>query len=291
MNTYLDCFPCFLRQTIEASRMVTDDEGVHRRVLNMVIEKMSAFPLTSTPPEMARVIHQTIREVTASDDPYRLVKERSNEEALELYPLMKKIIGTSNDPLRLSCKLAAAGNSIDFGIPSESFRDYHSLIENALSSPFRVDHYDEFVGRLSHASSLLYFGDNAGEIVFDKVFIEEIATVRDIDLIFVVRGRPVINDATYEDARYVGMEEVATVISNGSDCPGTVLKNCSKRVQEFFQSADIIIAKGQGNYECIHSERAHLYYLFKVKCSVVASRLNLDVNDMVFMNKTRWVSK
>ena len=271
--------------------MVSGDEGVQRRVLNMVMEKMSTFPLTSTPPEMARVIHQTIREVTGSDDPYRLVKERSNKKALELYPMMKELVATSGDPLLASCRLATAGNSIDFGVPSSSFRDYNSLIEGALSSPFRVDHYGEFVGCLSRASSLLYLADNAGEIVFDRVFIEEIGTFRDIDLIFVVRGSPIINDATYEDARYVGMEKVAKIISNGSDYPGTVLRDCSKQVQELFQSADIVIAKGQGNYESIDGDRRNLFYLFKVKCPVVASQLKVDVNDMVFMSRAGWGSQ
>jgi len=285
MNTYLDCFPCFLRQAIEASRMVTDDEGVQRRVLNVVMEKMSAFSLTATPPEMARVIHQIIREVTGSDDPYRLVKERSNEKALQLYPKMKELVGTSGNPLLVSCKLATAGNSIDFGVPSSSFRDYHSLIEYALSSPFKVDHYGEFVGCLSHGSSVLYLGDNAGEIVFDRVFIEEMRVFKDIDVIFVVRGGPIINDATYADARYVGIEKVARIISNGSDYPGTVLKSCSKEVQELFQSADIIIAKGQGNYESIDGDRRSLFHLFKVKCPVVATQLKVDVNDMVFLNR------
>lgn len=271
--------------------MVTHDEGVQRRVLNVVMEKMSIFPLTATPPEMARVIHQTIREVTGSDDPYRQVKERSNEKALELYSLMKELVATSGDPLLASCRLATAGNSIDFGVSSESFRDYHSLIEYALSSPCRVDHYGKFVGCLSRASSLLYLGDNAGEIVFDRVFIEEIRAFKDIDVIFVVRGSPIINDATHEDAMYVGMEKVAKIMSNGCDYPGTVLRSCSKRVQELFQSADIVIAKGQGNYESIDGDRGNLFHLFKVKCSVVASQLKVDVNDMVFMDRVGWGSQ
>lgn len=265
--------------------MVSDDEGVHRRVLEAVMEKMSTFSLTATPPEMAMVVHQTVREVTGNDDPYRLVKERSNHRALELYPLMKKIIGASDDPLLASCKIAAAGNSIDFGVPSESFEDYHSLIESALSSLFMVDHYDEFVGRLSHASSLLYLGDNAGEIVFDRAFIEEMRNFRDIEVTFVVRGAPIINDATHEDARYVGMDRAAYVISNGTDYPGTVVRHCSREVQGLFRSADLIIAKGQGNYESIDGDRGNLFHLFKVKCPVVAGQLKVNVNTMVFMNR------
>ncbi len=291
MNTYLDCFPCFLRQAIEASRMVIDDEGVQRGVLNVVMEKMSTFSLTATPPEMARVIHQTIREMTGSDDPYRLVKERSNEKALALYPKMKELVGTSGNPLLVSCKLATTGNSIDFGVPSSSFRDYHSLVESALSSPFKVDHFDEFVGCLSHASSLLYLGDNAGEIVFDRVFIEEMRSFKDIDVIFVVRGGPIINDATYEDARYVAMDKVAKVISNGTDYPGTVMRCCSREVQGLLRSADLIIAKGQGNYESIDGDRKNLFHLFKVKCPLVANQLKVDVNDMVFLNRAGWGSE
>jgi uncharacterized protein with ATP-grasp and redox domains len=260
-------------------------------VLNVVMEKMSIFPLTATPPEMARVIHQTIREVTGSDDPYRQIKERSNEKALELYSLMKELVATSGDPLLASWRLATAGNSIDFGVSSESFQDYQFLIEYALSSPCRVDHYGKFVGCLSRASSLLYLGDNAGEIVFDRVFIEEIIAFKDIDVIFVVRGSPIINDATYEDAMYVGMEKVAKIMSNGCDYPGTVLRSCSKRVQKLFQSADIVIAKGQGNYESIDGDRGNLFHLFKVKCSVVASQLKVDVNDMVFMDRVGWGSQ
>jgi len=134
-----------LRQAIEASRMVTGDAGVQRGVLNLVMEEMSTFPLTATPPEIARLVHQAIREVTGDDDPYRLAKERSNEKALELYPLMKQLVAASGDPLGTSCRLAAAGNSIDFGVAQESFQDYRSLIEQAVSQPFSVDHYGEFV--------------------------------------------------------------------------------------------------------------------------------------------------
>jgi len=286
MNTYLDCFPCLLRQAIEASRIVTYDEGVQRKVANLVMEKMLGFPLTATPPEMARLVHQTIREVTGDDDPYRLAKERSNEKALELYPLMKQLVAASGDPLRTSCRLAAAGNSIDFGVSQESFQDYRSLIEQAVSQPFSVDHYGAFVDCLSRASSVLYLGDNAGEIVYDRAFIEEMGSFRDIDVTFVVRGSPIINDATYEDARHVGMDKVTKVISNGTDYPGTIIRYCSMEVQGLFRSADLIIAKGQGNYESIDGEMGNLFHLFKVKCPVVAGQLKVDVNDLVFMDRT-----
>lgn len=135
---------------------------------------------------------------------------------------------------------------------------------------------------------MLYLGDNAGEMVFDRAFIEEMGNFRDIDVTFVVKGSPIINDAPYEDARYVGMEEVTTVISNGTDYPGTVMRCCSREVQGLLRSADLIIAKGQGNYESIDGDRRNLFHVFKVKCSVVANQLKVDVNDMVFLNRAGW---
>jgi len=177
-------------------------------------------------------------------------------------------------------RLAATGNVIDLGI-GVAF-DIEREVEKALETPFAVDDFAKFEEDLKRARKLLYIGDNAGEIVFDKVLIEEIHKVGDYQVIFVVRGGPCINDALREDAEEVGMDEVAKVIDTGSDGIGIPWKEVSEEFREAFLEADLRISKGQGNFETLNGRPEPIYFVLKAKCEAVARELGVRYGDVVF---------
>jgi len=276
VKTYLDCLPCFFRQALGAARAATDDERIQRRVMDAVAEMIPGFPLEITPPEIAQQVYRVVYRITENDDPYQEAKKKSNEKALSLYSRLKEIVINSDDPLLTACKLAIAGNSIDLG-PQVEQCDLDYVIESTLDSPLAYDDYAEFRRAIESASSILYLADNAGEIVFDKLFIEELRRDRMLNVTVIVREKPIINDATMKDAESVGLKALTTVITNGSDAPATILSQCSSQVRQLYDSADVIVAKGQGNYESLSNGKGNIFFFLRAKCPIVAMPLNVEV--------------
>lgn len=280
MRTYLDCLPCLLNQALKAARAATDDENLHRQVLNSVADMIPELSLGLKPPEIAQRCYRIIHQVTGNRDPFREAKAEANRTALAFYPHLKEIVTDSEDPLLTACKLAIAGNSIDLG-PSFDHGSLEDIVATALSSPLAVNHYQPFLAGINNSRRLLYLGDNAGEIVFDRVLIEELHRVKDLEIIFVVRDKPIINDATMHDALAAGIDGVAEIVSNGSDAPATILSQCSSEMLKLYYSADVIIAKGQGNYESLSEEPGNIFFFLRAKCPLVAELLGINVGDAV----------
>jgi len=280
LKTYLDCLPCLLSQALRAARAATEDEALHRQVINAVAAMIPELSLGLRPPEIAQQGYRLIYEITGNRDPFYKAKVEANRMALDLYPRLKKLVADSEDPLLTACKLAIAGNSIDQGPDFEPV-DLNEIINMALSSPLSINDYGKLRSSLGGSRRILYLGDNAGEIVFDRLLIEELHRARELDIYFVVRERPIINDGTSEDAVAVGMEKVARVISSGSDAPATILSQCSADMLRLYYSADIIIAKGQGNYESLEGETGNIFFLLRAKCPVVAELLGVKVGDAI----------
>jgi damage-control phosphatase, subfamily I len=274
MRVFLDCLPCFLRQALEAARRVTDDERSQRAVLDAVAALMPNLPLDATPIDLGRQVHRVVRQVTGVDDPYREAKRRDNDRVLALLPQLRRRIASSSDPLRTALMLAAAGNAIDLAISSRV--DLELAIERGLENDEGMVDYPSFRAALLRGGDLLYLGDNAGEIVFDRLVVEQLVAMG-VRVTFAVRGRPIINDATLEDAREVGMDRLAEVVSSGSDGPGTALGACDPEFVELFGRSRLILAKGQGNFEGLSDERAPLFFLLMVKCPVVARELRAPI--------------
>lgn len=228
-------------------------------------------------PKMSRELHVLLKQHSNNPDPYQQVKKQSNDLVLSMYPELKDLVFHSGNYFDTSLRLAIAGNIIDYGI-SNSF-DLHSTIDKVLNSEFAIDDSLELKQALSEAKTVLYLGDNCGEMVFDKLFIE---TIMHPNLIYAVRGEPVINDVTLEDARYVGMDRVADLLSNGYDAPSTLLEHCSPEFLEVFNRADVVISKGQGNLEgLLGKTEKEVYFLLMVKCEVIADALGVKKGDFV----------
>jgi uncharacterized protein with ATP-grasp and redox domains len=282
MRSSLECVPCFIRQALEASRFITDDPAIHEQVVREVLRFVSNMDLNQSPPQMGQWIHRRLRELTASEDPYRALKDRFNRMALGMLSDLREKVKTALDPLSLSVKLAIAGNVIDNGVNSGlTETEAHQAIEQVLDESL-VGDIHAFRQAIVEATQILYLADNAGEIVFDRLLIEQLPLE---SITFAVRGSPVINDATRIDAKIAGLDKLVEVIDNGSDAPGTILPDCSCSFQKRFDQADLIIAKGQGNYETLSDVAKDIFYLFNVKCPVIARDAGLKVGSLALQRK------
>lgn len=281
------CFYCFARafeKLLEKGNMSVEAKNNFTREMADLYSKSKE---NFSAPEFSRELHALLRPYTNNPDPYKEVKRKSNDHALSMYPNLKKHISESVNPFDTALCLAIAGNIIDFAV-TDHF-DLQATIDKVLHSDFAIDHSIELKQAVSKANQVLYIGDNAGEIVFDKLFIE---TIMHPKLIYAVRGAPVINDATLDDAKYIGMDKVANVISNGYDAPSTVLGKSSQVFKEHFKSADLIISKGQGNLEgLLPLNDKRIFFLLMVKCQVIAELLSAPVNSFVVYNPQLFHSK
>ena len=276
MKTYLDCFPCFLRQALEAARMAGADEEGLRVILDRTMALLRDAPLESTPPEIGDRVHRVVRQLTGNDDPYAALKAESTREALRLYPRLRALLAAEEgDRLERAVRIAIVGNRIDFA-PGTDF-DIEETLESILYQPFAINDLWLLREALSEARSALYLGDNAGETVFDRVLIEAL----DVPVTYAAKDGPILNDATVEDARAAGLDEVAKVVSTGSDAPGTILARCSAPFRRLYEEADLIIAKGQANYETLSAGGERLFFLLKVKCPVIARDVSAPVGGIV----------
>jgi uncharacterized protein with ATP-grasp and redox domains len=265
--------------------MASDDPEIHERVLRNVARAVAAMDTDATPPVMGQIIHRVVREETGIEDPYLEIKEHFNSLASSMYASLKQTVSESGHPFATAVRLAVAGNIIDFG--ANSAVDEESLdrsIRESLEQPVEAGAFERLRAAAATAERILYVGDNAGEIVFDRVLIEELPEGR---VTFAVRGAPIINDVTMKDAVDVGMTDLVPVVDNGSDAPGTILEDCSPEFRELFHDADVIIAKGQGNYETLSRAPGRIFFVLKAKCPVIARDIGVDVGAVVITERGR----
>ena len=285
MKLNIDCIPCFQRQALQAVRFISDDEKLHEKVLREVTKMLLSSSWESTPPELAHEVHRIVKRLTKEKDPYEEAKKESNDLVLKMYPALKEKVDASNDPLRTAVRLAIAGNIIDFG-PLQGF-NLEEVIGEVLKKKFAIDDYEKLKEKLKDAETILFFADNAGEIGFDKLLIEAFLKDKSFEkIVFVVKGGPIINDATLEDAAYMGLCDLPKIeflkLSNGE--AGTGPDRNSQVVKRWIRKHDLVISKGQGNYEGL-SENDGLFFLLMAKCPVIASDLGVEVGDIVLKYK------
>jgi uncharacterized protein with ATP-grasp and redox domains len=280
MRTNLDCFPCFLRQALEAARIVTSNEGIRRKVLNSALLILSNVSVQMTPVEIAHLVHLRVKSITGDDDPYREAKKKQNELALRYESTLSAQISETSNPLKAAMMFSAAGNAIDLA-PDHPTQDIYKKHMEMIGRGFAWDDYELFLTKLARSKSLLYLGDNAGEIVWDKILVEEILENFNLEITYAVRGLPILNDVTMEDAQFVGMDKVVKVVSNGFDAPGTLLDRCSEEFLKHYKRSDLILSKGQGNYESLSEEHQPIFFLLNVKCSAIAEDIHCNVGDLV----------
>jgi len=266
--------------------MATDDKEIQTKVLREVMKYFQNASLTNTPPELSREVHKIIREITGSKDPYKKVKDKSNEMAKKDYLYLKKVANESDDPLLMAIKLSIVGNVIDFGTTNRF--NVNEMIDNAINKDFDASSYPYFKRVLENSETILYLADNSGEIFFDKLLLEEIVK-KQKKITYVVKANPIINDALTVDANFAGIDEIATIIEGDSgqklSSPGMLLSYASKKFIEIFESSDMVISKGQGNYEGLSDVDREVFFMLVVKCPLVAEDIRSEVSKLILTVK------
>jgi uncharacterized protein with ATP-grasp and redox domains len=275
MRTYLDCYPCFLRQSIEASRMAGADQSQQYDVVLRVLKLLKTISPGATPPEIGLEIHRLVREMTNNPDPYSHIKKEATEKALGLLPRLRTILDQSENKLETAIRLSIAGNIIDFGLNKDY--DLWQEVERVLAQDIAINDFDLLSEKLQNAKSVLFLGDNAGETVFDLLLIENLP----VPVTYVTRGGPVLNDTTKGDAYAAGINKVAEVMDSGVQAPGTILSLSSPDFREKFKQAELILAKGMGNYETLSEVDAPIFFLLQVKCPVIGRDIGASVGSTV----------
>jgi uncharacterized protein with ATP-grasp and redox domains len=257
--------------------MFTSDEKKIHDILKSVCRLLPTLSFDATPPEMGREMYRLISDKTGIEDPFKAIKDQYTRQALQLYPELKTLVQSSEDRLLTAVRVSIAGNVIDFGSPRKF--NIEQDLKTILHQKFAVDFYQEFRQSLSEAHKVLFIGDNAGETVFDRLLIEELGK----PVIYVVRDRPVLNDAVAQDAVDAGIDKVAEILSSGSDAPGNILRLCSGAFLKAYRSSDLVISKGQGNYEGLSDEARPIFFLLKAKCHVIASDIGVPQGSIILM--------
>lgn len=280
MKSYKGCIECFYKQARRTAGLVTDDPDKYKEIDRRIKNYLKRVSFRRAPADLSTWTVKFVYEVTGCADPYLRLKQKYNRIAKKLYPELKKIVGDAPDPVLMGIKVAVAGNIIDLGILPEF--DLDKTIKRAVSGKFPLNNYRMFRKVLDKSKKILYILDNSGEIFFDKPLIEELARTRKV--VAAVKSGPILNDATMEDARLANLIKVVKVITTGNSCLGVNWARSSKGFKKAFNNADLIISKGQANYETLDGVKspAPIFFLMQSKCPVVAKYMGARLGDIIF---------
>ncbi len=285
MHIETECIACIFNQALRVTKALELSPEESKKLLDEAACMLPGFSLSLTPPENATPMYERFADMLGKKDIYSEKKLEAIEKALSLLPYCQRKIDESAQPLITAAKIAVAGNVID--LASEYEFDLEEEIANVLKTEFGIDHLDRLREDISRAKTIVYLADNAGENIFDRLYIETIKKYYpETEIYYFVRSRPIINDISYPDISADDpIHKVATVIDSGVTTPGLVPGAMSAEAKTLFHSAGTIISKGMGNYECLSDyKESSLYYLLKVKCQVVARSLKLSPGDLVCKN-------
>jgi uncharacterized protein with ATP-grasp and redox domains len=284
MKVYYECAPCFFRQAKEALDLATDDESVKMEVMEELVSIIfNDFNREAVSNEIGTKIHRTIKDKTGNEDPYLLEKRKGNEIAFKFLPKIKEII-KANDELETYIKAAIVGNIIDFGALGVDFDIENGIIET-MEKEIALNQVSELENELKSSKNVLYLADNNGEIVFDKLLIEKIKEYN-VEVTVALKEKPIINDACVEDAVQIGLNEVAELVSTGTDSIGIIYGDISEEFKEIFKNADMVIAKGLGNYEGLTAMKLGdkpVFSLLNAKCTPTAKDIGVNLGDNVVL--------
>ena len=286
-----DCIPCILNMAISSLKQLPLDENALKALYADILENpaLRGRLWNTTSAEIIEDVWQKIVEKINSRDPFVELKSSQNEKIMALYPLLEKMVNEAADPLKAAVKLSILGNSMDLMVADPAITIGKSIAEKT-KLPLSGENYSKFRQQLQTTRHLLIFGDNAGEIVFDKLLIETIKTIFQAEITFVVRSVPTLNDATIEEAKTVGIDKIVRVVENGIDgpLPGTLLNRCSSELNNLVRQSDLIISKGGGNFDTLDEERKNLNkrisFLLLTKCEPYSHRFGVKLYHPILAN-------
>ncbi|MGD2249197.1 MAG: ARMT1-like domain-containing protein [Candidatus Methanofastidiosia archaeon] len=284
MKVHLDCVPCFLEQALQAARFVTDDETKQEKAVRTTLQTLEECDYRKTPPEISHAVHFTLMDVLKADDPYKKVKENNNVMVLDMYDQLKKDVNSSDDPVDTAIRLSIAGNIMDYGARLNF--ELSETIDTVKKVVFAIDDTEQLKKDLKKGKTIAYLADNAGEIVFDRLFMETVNEAYGKKEWHVyVKGRPILNDATIKDAEQVGLTNMGTVRILELPMEKEYDSRADPVYLKEFNENDVVISKGQGNYEALSNvANSKFYFMLMVKCGIVADDVGADIGDIIVMN-------
>ncbi len=286
MKLQKECVDCILGQAKRVASVIGADEKLSEAIEAKALEMSTTFSFDQTPPEVATPLYEALALLAQKEDLYKEAKLEATKTAQALMPQLEKDIRTSDNPLLTAGKLAVAGNVID--LATHVMFDLETEVNTVLNTPFAVDHWKDLFLSLHKADHLLYLADNAGEHIFDRLFIETIKThYPKLDIFYMTRGNAIINDVTFTEAIASGIDQFATIVSSGVSKPGFIYDEANEEAQALFLNSDLVIAKGMGNYETLTEHRKRpIFHLFKVKCAVVARSVEREIGSLICMQRS-----
>ena len=276
MKTFPDCYACLLGQAVSAVKYNTSDPEMQFRTLREVLQILAEVDDALSPSEITGETNRLIKKNTGVIDLYDDKKKASHFLALNYIEDLRKLLGEGKDLLEQGAKISAAGNIID--IIHVGDYDLWQEVESTVKQDLIGGGLEAFRRSLESAPYLLYLADNVGETIFDRVFIESL----DIPVIYAVKGEPILNDATLDDAIAAGIDKVAKVVDTGTWSPGTVLHQATEEFQQLFANSLLVLSKGQANYEAMDEEGQKVFFLLRVKCPILSQQIEAPVGSLVF---------
>ncbi len=281
-----ECIPCYLRQCLNAMQQLAVSDAQKQDMLIRLFPLIAGLDRSMTPAENSSIIMHCLVQLIGGIDPFKKAKQDSNVRALKLIENLHKEINDSSDQVQQALRFSVAGNVVDLGLYQEY--DLDAAIREAARAGFEKDDYKEFSRIMEKAHKVMIIGDNSGEVVFDRLLVETLQK-RGIEVVYSVKGSFIINDATMEDAEQAGITRICKVITNGNNYLGTIEKECSRVFLDEFASSDLVVSKGQANYESLEGTElagSKTFFLLKAKCPVVAEHLGVGYGALVFVRNT-----
>ncbi|NOQ39677.1 MAG: DUF89 family protein [Anaerolineales bacterium] len=275
MRTFPECYDCLIQQALSAMNSAEVDQKTQAQIIKKVMNTIEKADDSLSPPELASQTNRIVRESVEIDDLYQELKSKSHHIAMEHLGNLRDLSKQGRDKLEQGLKISAAGNMVDI-LHAREYHLWHE-VDAAIRQELLGGSVEAFRKRITESPYLLYLADNVGETIFDRVFIETL----DIPVIYAVKGGAIINDATLEDALAAGIDQVAKIIETGSRGPGTILNQCSEEFQNLFEKSDVILAKGQANYETLDSQGDKVFFLLRVKCPIISREIMYSIGSMV----------
>lgn len=282
MKAGLDCLECCIKQALRSGRIATDDPHIQRAIIDETARLIPEGRIDQSPAVLSLPVYEIVKRLSGNPDPYKHLRREQNELALALEPELRALVAQSPTPLETALHLAAAGNIIDLGAMQAEHIDVHQAVEDALSQGFAVDHTHALKDALDSCQDLLFFLDNAGEIVFDKILIEELQ--KHTRVTAVVKQAPIINDVLLEDAEFTGLTNICEVIDNGGAFIGSPLSLISDAFRARMDAAGVLLGKGQGNYETLDDHPGNVFLILRAKCELVAAHMGVRYGQVALIS-------
>lgn len=276
-----ECIGCIINQSVRVADAIGASPDLKDKLISHVQTLSKDFSFKHNPPEIASYVYEDMAKIANKKDLYDQVKALSTKKALSFVPLLKEKLSSSNNKLLTATKIAVAGNVIDLAAQVEF--DLEEELNKIFDTPFAYDDFYMLEEKLNSCKTVLVIGDNVGEHIFDYLFIQTLKEISPhVKFSYMVRGNPIINDVTMIEAKEAGFDELCELVDSGVNTPGFTYNRANLYSKELFDSADLVVSKGMGNYECMSpSHRKNICFLLKVKCSVVANSLGKEIGDIV----------